>query len=149
MTTMATTDHPRPDNHVIVLFGATGDLAKRKLLPGLYHLYVAGLLPKGFRIIGSSPHAFACTDEEFRAHAKDAVTQFCNTKPNDRVADFENRLSFAAAELGNATDWGCHPRRTRRSAARSGGCTTWPCRPSRSPRSSRCSARPGWPTTPG
>jgi hypothetical protein len=29
---------PRPDNHVIVLFGATGDLAKRKLLPGLYHL---------------------------------------------------------------------------------------------------------------
>ncbi|MGH3420944.1 MAG: hypothetical protein ACRDOD_15330, partial [Streptosporangiaceae bacterium] len=33
--------HPRPDNHVIVLFGATGDLAKRKLLPGLYHLFVA------------------------------------------------------------------------------------------------------------
>ncbi len=32
---------PRPDNHVIVLFGATGDLAKRKLLPGLFHLAVA------------------------------------------------------------------------------------------------------------
>ena len=31
----------RPDNHVIVLFGATGDLAKRKLLPGLFHLHAA------------------------------------------------------------------------------------------------------------
>ena len=29
---------PRPDDHVIVLFGATGDLARRKLLPGLFHL---------------------------------------------------------------------------------------------------------------
>ena len=35
---------PRPENHVVVLFGATGDLAKRKLLPGLFHLAAAGLL---------------------------------------------------------------------------------------------------------
>jgi glucose-6-phosphate 1-dehydrogenase len=97
-------NHPRPDNHVIVLFGATGDLAKRKLLPGLYHLFVAGLLPKGFRIIGSSPHAFACSDEVFRAHAKDAVTQFCNTKPDARWPEFESRLSFAVAEPGNYAD---------------------------------------------
>jgi glucose-6-phosphate 1-dehydrogenase len=101
---MARNGHPRPDNHVIVLFGATGDLAKRKLLPGLYHLFVAGLLPKGFRVIGSSPHAFACTDEAFRAHAKDAVTQFCNTKPDDRWPEFESRLSFAVAEPGNYAD---------------------------------------------
>ena len=89
---------------MIVLFGATGDLAKRKLLPGLYHLFVAGLLPKGFRVIGSSPHAFACTDEAFRAHAKDAVTQFCNTKPDARWPEFESRLSFAVAEPGNYAD---------------------------------------------
>ena len=38
--------HDIPDDHVIVLFGATGDLAKRKLLPGLYHLAAAGLLPE-------------------------------------------------------------------------------------------------------
>ena len=37
---------PRPGNHVIVLFGATGDLAKRKLLPGLFHLAAAGLMPE-------------------------------------------------------------------------------------------------------
>ena len=74
-------DDHRPGNHVIVLFGATGDLAKRKLLPGLYHLFVAGLLPEGFRIIGSSPPQFALSDDDFRAHARDAVSQFGNTKP--------------------------------------------------------------------
>ena len=95
------TPHPKPDNHVIVLFGATGDLAKRKLLPGLFHLFVAGLLPKGFRIIGSSPASFALSDEEFRAHAKDAVSQFGNSKPDGHWTDFENRLSFGVAEPGN------------------------------------------------
>jgi len=39
--------------HVIVLFGATGDLAARKLLPGLLHLSQSGLLPD-FRIVGTS-----------------------------------------------------------------------------------------------
>jgi glucose-6-phosphate 1-dehydrogenase len=42
------------DPHVIVLFGATGDLARRKLWPGLLHLVQAGLMPDEFRIIGSS-----------------------------------------------------------------------------------------------
>jgi glucose-6-phosphate 1-dehydrogenase len=101
---MSDNGHPRPDNHVIVLFGATGDLAKRKLLPGLYHLYVAGLLPKGFRIIGSSPAAFACSDDVFRSLAKDAVQQFCITKPDGHWAEFESRLSFATAEPGKTTE---------------------------------------------
>ena len=45
----------RPGNHVIVMFGATGDLAKRKLLPGLFRLHAAGLLPREYRIMGSAP----------------------------------------------------------------------------------------------
>src|SRR5690349_12578578 len=43
-----------PNNHVIVLFGATGDLAKRKLLPGMFHLAEAGLMPERFIVIGAS-----------------------------------------------------------------------------------------------
>jgi glucose-6-phosphate 1-dehydrogenase len=83
---------------VIVLFGATGDLAKRKLLPGLYHLYVAGLLPDKFRIIGSSPRQGALTTEQFVAHAKDAVTQFGSSKPSGATWDsFASCLSFGAA----------------------------------------------------
>jgi Glucose-6-phosphate dehydrogenase, NAD binding domain len=44
---------PRPDNHVIEVFRATGDLARRKLLPGLSHLTAAGLMPDRY---GSSAH---------------------------------------------------------------------------------------------
>src|SRR5215471_2099305 len=39
-----------PEDHVIVLFGATGNLARRKLLPGHFHLAKAGLLPAGYRV---------------------------------------------------------------------------------------------------
>jgi glucose-6-phosphate 1-dehydrogenase len=45
-----------PENQVIVLFGATGDLAKRKLLPGMFHLAQVGLMPRRFRIIGVARH---------------------------------------------------------------------------------------------
>ena len=45
---------PPPGNHVIVMFGATGDLARRKLLPGLFRLAVAGLMPDRYQIIGSA-----------------------------------------------------------------------------------------------
>ena len=93
---------PRPDNHVIVLFGATGDLAKRKLLPGLFHLHAAGLLPKEYRIIGSSPEQYALTDEQFREHAEEACADFCITKPTDPSwPSFAERLSFGAADPDN------------------------------------------------
>jgi len=81
-----------------VLFGATGDLAKRKLLPGLYHLFAAGLLPEKFRIIGSSPQQSAMSSADFVAHAHDAVTQFGNAKPSGSSWDkFAACLSFGAA----------------------------------------------------
>jgi glucose-6-phosphate 1-dehydrogenase len=96
--------HVRPASHVIVLFGATGDLAKRKLLPGLYHLFIAGLLPEKFRIIGSSPSQFALTDDDFRAHAFEAVTEFCQTKPTSpKWEEFAAALSFGAASAEDAS----------------------------------------------
>jgi glucose-6-phosphate 1-dehydrogenase len=96
---MASNGAPRPDNHVIVLFGGTGDLAKRKLLPGLFHLHAAGLLPREYRVIGCSPRQFAMTTEEFRAHAKQACADFCITKPTDPSwASFAERVSFAPAQ---------------------------------------------------
>jgi glucose-6-phosphate 1-dehydrogenase len=91
----------RPDDHVIVLFGATGDLAKRKLLPGLFHLAAAGLLPHKYKIIGSSPAKFAISSAEFRAHARQAAQDFCISKPDSEIdcwAEFQQHLSFAAAD---------------------------------------------------
>jgi len=60
-----------PENQVIVLFGATGDLAKRKLLPGMFHLAQVGLMPRRFRIIGAARNAVDV--EEFREQARQAI----------------------------------------------------------------------------
>jgi glucose-6-phosphate 1-dehydrogenase len=60
-----------PENQVIVLFGATGDLAKRKLLPGMFHLDQVGLMPRRFRIIGAARNAVDV--EEFREQARQAI----------------------------------------------------------------------------
>jgi glucose-6-phosphate 1-dehydrogenase len=89
---------------VIVLFGATGDLARRKLLPGLHHLFRAGLLPEQFRIIGSAPPEFALTDAEFRERAEQACNQFGNCKPDESWDSFASRLSFGAASSDDPSD---------------------------------------------
>jgi len=60
-----------PRDQVIVLFGASGDLAKRKLLPGMFHLMRVGLMPERFRIIGAARKPLS--DEEFRALARESV----------------------------------------------------------------------------
>jgi glucose-6-phosphate 1-dehydrogenase len=79
-----------PEDHVIVLFGATGDLAKRKLLPGMLHLTAAGLMPERFRIIATSRRDV--TDDEFRDIARAAVEEFGRESPTGEAWD-----TFAAA----------------------------------------------------
>ena len=64
----------RPGNHVIVVLGVTGDLARRKLLPGLFHLAAAGLMPDRYQIIGSSRRDMS--GEQFREHAHQAIADF-------------------------------------------------------------------------
>ena len=89
----------RPDNHVIVLFGATGDLAQRKLLPGLFHLAAAGLMPDSYQILGSSRRGM--TDQQFRDLARHAITRFGTTEPvGEAWQAFQDKLWFASAEPG-------------------------------------------------
>jgi glucose-6-phosphate 1-dehydrogenase len=88
-----------PPDHIFVMFGATGDLAKRKILPGLFHLAVAGLLPHQYRIIGCSREKSALSDEEFRKRAYDGVCEFGSNEPEGAMWDeFQKTLSFASAE---------------------------------------------------
>jgi len=88
-----------PDSHVIVLFGATGDLARRKIIPGLFHLASAGLLPPHYSIIGSAPAAFALSDADFREIARASVQQFGECDPDGDVWDvFVASLSFVVAD---------------------------------------------------
>jgi len=74
------------DPHVVVLFGATGDLAQRKLLPGLLHLWVAGLLPP-YAVVGTALEDR--DDESYRAFARRALDQFCRPDITD-----EQRRTF-------------------------------------------------------
>jgi glucose-6-phosphate 1-dehydrogenase len=71
---MPSRDERRPSNRVLVLFGATGDLAARKLYPGFFHLYRQGLMPDDFRIIGSGRHSPG-SDDEFRAQIRRALSE--------------------------------------------------------------------------
>jgi glucose-6-phosphate 1-dehydrogenase len=60
-----------PQDQVIVLFGATGDLSRRKLLPGIFHLFQAGLMPERFALIGASRGHLG--DDEFVELAHEAI----------------------------------------------------------------------------
>lgn len=80
-----------PDDHTIVLYGSSGDLARRKLLPGLFHLHRAGLMPGDFRIIGTSRRPGS--DDDFRRQARRALGEDASGEEWQRFAE---RLSFAA-----------------------------------------------------
>lgn len=89
-----------PDNHVFVLFGATGDLAKRKIIPGLFHLACVGLMPDRYRIIGTSRASSALTDDEFRELARAAIVTFGTNPPEGEVWErFRESLSFTVTDL--------------------------------------------------
>jgi glucose-6-phosphate 1-dehydrogenase len=89
----------KPDDHVLVLFGATGDLARRKLLPGLWHLAQTTMLPDGFRIVGASEEAL--DDDEFRRLAREAVDEHGTfTSADGDWATFASRMTYVAGAFG-------------------------------------------------
>lgn len=85
---------------VVVLFGATGDLARRKLLPGLYHLSAAGFIP-GCRIIGVSLDDLDA--DGFRAVARAALGEFASRKFTEADwAQFSQSLDYVPLAAGAA-----------------------------------------------
>jgi glucose-6-phosphate 1-dehydrogenase len=94
----STTLMPPLQPHVIVLFGATGDLARRKLLPGLLHLAEAGLLPES-RIIGTSLDDF--DDDGFRTFALKACTEFARRGTSGEAWEaFARKLTYVNQGAG-------------------------------------------------
>ncbi|MGZ3478688.1 MAG: glucose-6-phosphate dehydrogenase, partial [Polyangiales bacterium] len=87
---LATERIPAPCS--IVIFGASGDLTKRKLLPALYNLAVSRLLPPGANVVGFARRPK--TDDEFRAEQKENVAKFSRRKPIDETVwnDFAQGL---------------------------------------------------------
>src|SRR6201995_1021658 len=86
--------------HVLLIFGATGDLARRKLLPGLLHLYQANLMPE-FRVIGVSIEDL--DDEGFREFAGAACREFGHHEFDEgEWAEFSRRLCYVP--IGDARE---------------------------------------------
>ena len=69
----------------LVIFGASGDLAHRKLLPAIYNLAHEGALPERFHLIGNSRTEYS--DEEFQEMARDSIRKYSRREPDETVLD--------------------------------------------------------------
>ena len=93
-----------PEPSTIVIFGGSGDLAQRKLLPALYNLALQRLLPAAFAVVGAARQPM--TDDRFRAELRDAVARHSRTKPlNEEVwKSFAEHIHFVATPNDAAYD---------------------------------------------
>jgi glucose-6-phosphate 1-dehydrogenase len=69
----------------LVIFGGTGDLAHRKLLPAIYNLAHEGGLPEGFNLIGVSRSEMS--DDEYRSVARDSIKEYSRRPPDEQVLE--------------------------------------------------------------
>jgi glucose-6-phosphate 1-dehydrogenase len=90
-----------PQPQTVVIFGASGDLTKRKLLPAFYHLHITGMLPEGCAIVGYARTEYS--DEDFRQLAHDAVKEFGDDPPEGEAwSRFAERLRYVTGEFEGA-----------------------------------------------
>jgi glucose-6-phosphate 1-dehydrogenase len=86
----------------IIIFGASGDLTSRKLIPALYHLHCEGRLPEAMRVIGFARREK--TDESWRAELREALGKFSRSKTVDETkwAEFAERVVYCRGDLTDA-----------------------------------------------
>src|SRR5580693_8650851 len=88
------------DPCTMVIFGAGGDLTKRKLLPALYNLRANKLLSNDFAMIGFSNNQFS--SEEFRASQSKDIREFATTKIDDQIWSwFNERIEYVQGDFGD------------------------------------------------
>ena len=88
----------------IVIFGASGDLTQRKLVPSLFNLYLKGRMPKQFRIVGYGNTAFS--DDQFHAHLEEGVKQFASFEfKADEWAAFASNLGYQQGRYTDLADF--------------------------------------------
>src|SRR5258708_5467162 len=108
------------DACTVVIFGASGDLTRRKLMPALYNLAWARALPGGFAVVGIARRDK--TDESFRAEMREAVATFSRQKPIDEAlwADFERGLSYVRGAANDPATYEALRKHLERVAAERG-----------------------------
>src|SRR3989441_3331366 len=95
-----------PDPAAMVIFGASGDLTARKLMPALYNLALNRYLPSGFSVIGVADTAL--TEDEFRAHMEQAVQKYSRSQPVDRAVwqSLAEGISFVRMPFDDEAGYG-------------------------------------------
>jgi glucose-6-phosphate 1-dehydrogenase len=92
-----------PDPGIMVIFGASGDLTKRKLLPALFHLEQSGLLPKEFAIVGVARRPLG---DEFAADMRAGIIEFGGADANDaRLNEFVSKIGYYALSFDDASHY--------------------------------------------
>ena len=85
---------------VVIMFGVTGDLARKKLLPAIYDLANRGLLPPGFSLVGFARRDW--NDQEFVSHAYEAVREHARTPFRDTVwKQLSDGMWFVSGEFSD------------------------------------------------
>ena len=89
----------------LIVFGGTGDLARRKLFPALFHRFMAGQLPEDALIIGAARGKM--TRKAFQAHTVEALEEFVakDDRPADRVAKFVAMVDYATVDAMSDQGW--------------------------------------------
>ncbi len=94
-----------PEPCTLVIFGGSGDLAKRKLVPALYNLLLDGMLPTSFAVLGIGRKAFS--DDEFRASVKEGVQQFSRQALDEpRWKNFAPRIHYQVGAIDDPASYG-------------------------------------------
>jgi len=88
---------------VFLLFGARGDLAARKLFPGLYRLAAAGRLPEQYAVIGSGRHSPG-SDDDFRDEVRGGLRDSVDDLDEGVARDLLDRLSFQTSDADDGAD---------------------------------------------
>jgi glucose-6-phosphate 1-dehydrogenase len=92
-----------PEPGIMVIFGASGDLTKRKLLPALFHLHQADLLPKQFAIVGVARRTLG---NEFADDMRDGIIQFGGADKSDpKLDDFVKHISYFALNFDDPSNY--------------------------------------------
>ncbi len=91
------------NNHIYVIFGASGDLTKRKLVPAVYSLFVQNLLPEKFALLGVSRTEYS--DDEFRSNMKSSIKEFKEIDDETKIDDFINNIFYTPINFDNVASY--------------------------------------------
>lgn len=96
----------KASDQLLVIFGASGDLTARKLLPSLFELHVRELLPEHFCILGAARTDY--TDEEYRAEERKQILEASKNKELDeaQLDSFLRRVFYLAFDSTNSAEYG-------------------------------------------